>query len=161
MDPAINSAPAVLELVIPIVAIVMGLGVAMLKLWFDFRKKREILQSYHAERMAAIEKGIDLPPLPPGFLTNGSPASPPEVLPESLRGKHIGLQYLRTGLTWLLIGIAISVALHAEHGNREWLWGGVPAAYGLSRLLFYFIANRMNTGATGPNGPGASTSPKE
>jgi len=38
-------------------------------MWLDFRKKRELFQLHHAERMAAIEKGIDLPasndPRPP------------------------------------------------------------------------------------------------
>jgi hypothetical protein len=53
---------AVLALVIPIVAIVFGISVAMLGMWLDFRKKREMFELHHAERMAAIEKGIDLPP---------------------------------------------------------------------------------------------------
>jgi hypothetical protein len=140
---------AILGVMIPIVAIVLGLGLGMLKLWLDYRKKREILQAHHAERMAAIEKGIDLPPLPPQFY--GSAASAPPDLPlEQFKGRHIGLQYLRSGLMWLLIGIAISVALYAEHDHdahdAAW-WGAVPAAYGLSRLLFYFIANRMNAAA--------------
>jgi hypothetical protein len=141
---------AIIGVLIPIVAIVMGLGIGMLKLWLDYRKKREILQAHHTERMAAIEKGIDLPPLPPQFF--GSEASaPPDRLQEQLRGRHIGLSYLRSGLMWLLIGIAISVALYADHQdygahNAAW-WGGVPAAFGLSKLLFYFIANRMNAAA--------------
>ena len=138
---------AILGVMIPIVAIVMGLGIGMLKLWLDYRKKREILQAHHAERMAAIEKGIDLPPLPSQFYGSEAQSLPPE---EQLRGRHIGLQYLRSGLMWLLIGIAISVALYANHDhdahNAAW-WGGVPAAFGLSKLLFYFIANRMNAAA--------------
>ena len=43
----------------------MGLGVGMLKLYLDYRKKREVIQLHHAERMAAIDKGIELPSLPP------------------------------------------------------------------------------------------------
>jgi hypothetical protein len=132
---------AILGVMIPIVAIVMGLGVGMLKVWTDYRKKREILQAHHAERMAAIEKGIDLPPLPPGFY--GSEQRSPDELPEQFQGRQIGLQHLRSGLIWLLIGGAISLALHAQD-PRAALWGAVPAAYGLAKLLFYFIANRMN-----------------
>ena len=54
-----NHASQILGVMIPIIAIVMGLGLGMLKIWTDYRKKREILQAHHAERMAAIEKGID------------------------------------------------------------------------------------------------------
>ncbi len=140
-------------MVIPIVAIVLGLGVATLKLWLDFRKKREILQSHHAERMAAIEKGIELPPLPPQFYeSNGSSLSADVVNAQLKGGQMTGLRYLRSGLVWLLVGIAISLALYADHDHSHhaaW-WGGVPIAYGLSKLLFYFIANRTNAGADAP-----------
>jgi hypothetical protein len=147
-----NAAVPILGVMIPIVAIVMGLGIGMLKLWLDYRKKREILQAHHAERMAAIEKGIELPPLPPQFYGPES-RSQLDILPEQIQGRHLALPYLRSGLTWLLIGIAISVALYTNHhggtSSAAW-WGGVPAAYGLSKLLFYFIANRMNAGAAAP-----------
>jgi hypothetical protein len=145
----------ILGVMIPIVAIVLGLGVGMLKLWLDYRKKRDILQAHHAERMAAIEKGIELPPLPPQFFGSET-ASPPDML-QQLKGRHVALPYLRSGLMWLLIGIAISVALYANHdhsaaNNAAW-WGGVPAAFGLSKLLFYFIANRMNASADARSDP--------
>jgi hypothetical protein len=151
----------ILGVMIPIVAIVLGLGVGMLKLWLDYRKKRDILQAHHAERMAAIEKGIELPPLPPQFFGSET-TSPPDMLQQQLKGRHVALPYLRSGLMWLLIGIAISVALYANHDssaahNAAW-WGGVPAAFGLSKLLFYFIANRMNASADARSDP---STPKE
>jgi hypothetical protein len=149
-----DNAVAVIGVLIPIVAIVMGLGIGMLKVWLDYRKKREILQAHHAERMAAIEKGIELPPLPPQFYGSATSSLPADVVQDQLKGRHVGLQSLRSGLVWLLIGIAVSVALYADHdhgGSRAaaW-WGGVPIAIGLSKLLFYFIANRMNGGASAP-----------
>src|SRR5580658_1417162 len=70
-----NVIPILGEL-IPIIAIVMGLSVAMLCLYLDFRKKRELFQLYHAERMAAIEKGIELPPLPPEFFGDSGDREP-------------------------------------------------------------------------------------
>jgi hypothetical protein len=159
--PAPDNAVAMLGVMIPIVAIVMGLGIGMLKLWLDYRKKREILQTHHAERMAAIEKGIELPPLPPQFYGSES-RSQLDILPEQIKGRHLALPYLRSGLIWLLVGIAISVALYANHDHggshtAAW-WGGVPIAFGLSKLLFYFIANRMNAGAAAP---GDQSKPKE
>lgn len=156
-----NSVVPILGVMIPIIAIVLGLGLGMLKLWLDYRKKREILQAHHAERMAAIEKGIELPPLPPQFYGSETKSLPAEVLREELKGRHVGLTYLRSGLIWLLVGIAISVALYTNHdGGRSsaaW-WGGIPIAFGLSKLLFYFIANRMNAGA---DAPGSQSKPKE
>jgi hypothetical protein len=153
---------AILGVMVPIVAIVMGLGIGMLKIWTDYRKKREILQAHHAERMAAIEKGIELPPLPPQFYgsEDNSLAEAAKVHRE-FKGEAGGLRYLRSGLMWLLIGIAISIALYADHNDHmhtaAW-WGAVPIAFGLSKLLFYFIANRTSARA---NERGDQTKPKE
>ncbi|HEY4972804.1 MAG TPA: hypothetical protein VII41_04295, partial [Steroidobacteraceae bacterium] len=98
---------AIIGVLIPIVAIVMGISIGMLKVWLDFRKKRDILQAHHAERMAAIEKGIELPSLPPGFYGNDSSQVTPEMVQQEFQGRASGLHYLRSGLMWLLIGIAI------------------------------------------------------
>ena len=157
-----DNAVAIIGVLIPIVAIVMGLGIGMLKLSLDYRKKREILQAHHAERMAAIEKGIELPPLPPQFYGPETSSLATGVIQDQLKGRHVGLQSLRSGLMWLLIGIAISVALYAshdlgEHHTEAW-WGGVPIAFGLSKLRFYFIANRMDASA---DAPGGQSKPKE
>ena len=161
-DSIPNAVVPILGVMIPIIAIVLGLGLGMLKLWLDYRKKREILQAHHAERMAAIEKGIELPALPPQFYGSDSKSLPVDVLREELKGRHLGLNYLRSGLVWLLVGIALSVALYADHDHggshsAAW-WGGLPIAFGLSKLLFYFIANRMNAGA---DAPGAQSKSKE
>jgi hypothetical protein len=118
--------PAVLAMVIPIVAIVLGISVAMLGMWLDFRKKREMFQLHHAERMAAFEKGIDLPPLPPEFFEDRKkqPRTP--------------YTYLRRGLMWLLIGIAITTALWGTHDSDYW-WGYVPIAVGVAYLITFLV----------------------
>ncbi len=140
-----DNAVAILGIMVPIVAIVMGLGLGMLKLWLDFRKKRAILQAHHTERMAAIEKGIDLPPLPPQFYGSNGDSSAEGGAGQSSNAQP-GLASLRSGLTWLLIGLAIGIALYAnqeDHSAHDAAWWGlVPAAFGLSRLLFYFISRR-------------------
>ena len=140
-----GGAAAILGVMIPIVAIVMGLGLGMLKLWLDFRRKRDILQAHHAERMAAIEKGIELPPLPPQFYAPEGESAAEDSAGQSNKPQAAS-RYLRSGLTWLLIGLAISLALYADHDHSDAhnaaLWGLVPAAYGLARLLFYLISSR-------------------
>jgi hypothetical protein len=114
---------------IPIIAIVMGLGIGMLKLYLDYRKRRELIQTHHAERMAAIDKGIELPSLPPEFFR------------EYQRPPLTNATHLRRGLLWLMIGIAVTVALAATHDNQYW-WGLVPTAVGVANLLTYFLATR-------------------
>lgn len=117
-----------LSLLIPIVAIVMGVGLAMLSIYFDFRRKREILQANHRERMAALEKGLDLPPLPPEVLRweNGKrPRSPARTL--------------ERGLILVFLGIAISIALWRTGNDAAW-WGLVPFGLGMA----YLIASRFH-----------------
>jgi len=123
--------PEVLAISIPIVAIVMGFGMGMLGLWFDYRKKREIFELHHKERMAAIEKGMEVPPLPPELFRDP-------------RRRREPADYLRRGLVLLLVGIAIVIALLVTPGAgpQAAFWGLLPAAVGLAQLIFYFVERR-------------------
>lgn len=117
-----STAIAIVGELVPILAIVMGVGIGMLSLYFNFRNKREMFQLYHAERMAAIEKGIELPPLPQEYFTNYKN-------PESAAARN-----RRRGLVLLFLGIAITIAMIGV-GNRNAWWGLVPAALGAAYLL--------------------------
>ena len=121
----------IVEALIPITATVMGIGIAMLGVWLDYRKKSEIFALHHKERMAAIEKGMDVPPLPPELFH---------------RGGRTPADCLRRGLVWLLIGGAIMIAMLIE-GHRGAMYGLIPAAVGLANLIFYFLQPRV------PDGP--------
>jgi hypothetical protein len=114
----------ILALAIPIVAIVMGIGFAMFGAWLAYRRQRELFQLHHAERMAAIEKGIELPPLPPAFFQFG------------IRRPRTVSSNLRRGVLLLFIGIAVSIALYTGK-NSDWRWGLIPAAIGLAYLLLH------------------------
>jgi hypothetical protein len=132
---------------IPIVAIVMGIGIGMLKLALDYRNRREMFQLHHAERLAAIEKGVELAPLPPEFFQSYRRALPGAA------------SSLRSGLMWLLIGGALFVALYEAVGPDQAWWGLLPAAVGAANLLFYFIAGRkLAAHATEPRRPSAGGS---
>ena len=63
----------------PIVAIVMGIGIGMQAIWTEHKRKAQILEQNHRERMHAIEKGIELPPLPAHLVGSGTVASPPSA----------------------------------------------------------------------------------
>jgi len=125
--PPSDDVVAIIGVLVPIVAIVMGIGIAMLGLWFDFRKKREMFQLHHAERMAAIEKGIDVPPLPPEFFRDFKKRNVSPTV------------YLRRGLMWLLIGLAVTAALWGSGERRDAWWGLVPVGVGLAFVLSYLI----------------------
>ena len=123
--------PQILVFFIPITAIVMGIGIGMLSLWLDFRKKREIFELHHKERLAAIEKGMEVPPLPAELFRDH-------------RRRRAPSDSLRRGLVWLLVGIAIFIALGATRRVDAGVayWGLVPAAVGLAHLIFYFVEGR-------------------
>jgi len=134
--------PNVLGIFVPIIAIVMGVGIGMLGLWLDYRKKREIFELHHKERMAAIEKGMEVPPLPAELF-------------RSYRRRREPSDYLRRGLVWLLVGSAIVIALLAtpNAGPKAAYWGLVPAAIGLAQLIFYFVEGRKPPTGTDADTP--------
>jgi hypothetical protein len=119
----------VLPLLIPIVAIVMGIGIAMLAVYIDYRKKREIFELHHKERMYAIERGMEVPPLPAQLLSGAN----------AREGRCAArpADYLRRGLMWLLVGCAVSAALAINRDPESAAWGLIPIAIGLANLIFY------------------------
>src|SRR5258707_256231 len=59
--------PALLGIMIPIIAIVLGIGLAIVSAFLNYKRRKDMFALYHQERMAAIEKGVELPPLPESF----------------------------------------------------------------------------------------------
>jgi hypothetical protein len=119
-----ETAPEMLALMIPILGVVMGIGLAMLGLWFDYRRKKDMFELHHRERMAAIEKGMEVPPLPADFFQRSRKRTPGDLL--------------RRGLILLFLGAAIIVALSQEVRGHSW-WGLIPVAVGLAYLISYFV----------------------
>jgi Domain of unknown function (DUF6249) len=126
----VNDVAAILALVIPIVAVTLGLGLAMLGMWLDYRKRREVFQLHHAERMAAIDKGIDLPPLPPEFFQGRK------------RAARTPFCYLRNGVMWSFIGIAVTLALWGTQESSAW-WGLIPISVGVGYLVCYLYLRKQ------------------
>ncbi|MGH8288958.1 MAG: DUF6249 domain-containing protein [Steroidobacteraceae bacterium] len=140
---------------VPVVAIVLGIGCAMFSMYLDYRKKRELLQLHHAERMAAIEKGIELPPLPEEYFS-------------SRRGRSYSTHAKgrRTGLILLFLGIAITLGLWggAGPGDTTFWWGLVLVGLGLAFLLAAALDARELRQSSGPQRPnivsGSGSDPK-
>ena len=121
---------------IPILAVVLGLGSIIIGQTLDFLKKRSMFQLHHEERMAAIEKGIEVPPLPPEFF----------------QGRDSGQRKVRTpadhlfrGLRWLLIGAVVAVGMYVQQdqdiSNNAWI-GLILVALGAAHLIFYAMVGR-------------------
>jgi len=109
-------------LLIPIISVTGSLSALIVWIVVWYRRRMHEVDCRHKERMAAIEKGADLPPEPP----------PPAQVPEHSR-------YLLRGLIWLGVGLAVTF------GGRTWLdhplggAGWVPVAVGAAYLIFYFV----------------------
>lgn len=116
----------IMPFLIPIVAIVMGIGIGMLAIWLDYRKKRDILELHHKERMTAIERGMEVPPLPAALLQSE------RVVRHAVPG-----DYLRRGLLWLAVGLAIATLLGVNYSPERATWGLLPIAVGVAYLIFY------------------------
>jgi len=113
---------------IPIVAIVMSLLIPIIFQITDYRRRRDIVEALHKERMASIERGIEPKPLPE------------ELLNPFRRNRHP--RYLLTGMIWLFIGVGIFVFLGAVAGEDVRWIGLIPGGVGLAYLLYHLIEGR-------------------
>ncbi len=121
----------ILPLLIPIIGIVMGIGIGMLALWLDHQKKTRIFELHHQERMSAIERGMEVPPLPLELLQGRE--KPKATLAGSLRW----------GLIWLFLGVAVGIGQWFNDRVDTAIWALMPIAVGLALLIFYSIGRRQ------------------
>ena len=116
----------VMALLIPIISVTVSLGALIVWIVVWYRRRKHEIDCRHKERMAAIEKGLEL-----------LPESPPE--PEQMPPRA---RYLLRGLIWLGVGLAITFGgrdwLRAPMGGSGWIAVAVGAAY----LIFYFVEGR-------------------
>jgi Domain of unknown function (DUF6249) len=130
----------VVAVFIPIVAIIMSLSIPIVYALVDYRRRRDIVEAHHKERLAAIERGMELPPLPESFYQSLKPAR--------------RSSYLLPGLVWLFIGIGLFIALGAVAGEDVRYFGLIPAGVGAALLIYYFVEGRKLPpagGAVPPN----------
>jgi hypothetical protein len=120
-----------LPLLIPIIAITGGLAVAMLAIVTDYRRKRDIYEMHHKERMLAIERGMEVPPLPPEFIYSG----------RGHRLQYGGRSPQQRGLVMLFIGLALGIALWLNQGVETAVWALIPIGIGLANLIIYVTAS--------------------
>ena len=145
----------VLAMAIPIVAILGGISYAAYSMYLKYRRQREMLQMHHAERMAAIEKGIELPPMPAEIAHD-----PSLEIHRYYGGAYAPTRRRYRGLITLLVGIAITVAMWQTDGDNSFWWGLIIVAAGLGQLLISSLESRDRGQSGGaPGRPGGPSSP--
>jgi hypothetical protein len=95
----------------------------------DYRRRRDIVEAHHRERMAAIERGMELAPLPEGFFMG-------------LEKKKRPGTSLLAGLIWLFVGIGFFVALGAVASEGVRYFALIPGGIGLAFLIYYMVEGR-------------------
>ena len=111
-----------IAVLIPLTAVFMALLIPIVFSIVDYRRRRDIVEANHKERLAAIERGMDIPPLPESFYLSMKPAR--------------RSSYLLPGLIWLFVGIGLFVALGAVAGEDVRYFGLIPAGVGLAFLIY-------------------------
>jgi Domain of unknown function (DUF6249) len=125
---------AQMALSIPIFLIVLGMTVAIVAIVTSHRQKQQRAELRHRERLAALDKGIELPP------------DPAEYMPA--RERKGGLMM---GLSNLFVGIVLYFALYAVADPDVALFGLIPAAIGAASLIAWLVERREKKGATEAN----------
>ena len=131
--------PGVIGVFIPIVAIIMGIGMGMLSVWSEHKRKAQLLEQNHRERMHAIEKGIERPPLPPNLVGMGLGNGPSTAS---------AAKSLRSGIMLVLIGVILFFAIDVAGGRDGALFGLIPAAVGVANLVYAAILWNKEKGET-------------
>ena len=121
-----------IAVLIPIAGIVFGVGIAAVAIVTEHREKVKRAELRHKERLAALEKGIELPP---------------ELADKAEGGKP---RFLLQGLVWLGVGIGIFFALGALAGRDVGMLGLIPAAVGVATLIYYAIEGRKEKRGDAP-----------
>jgi len=115
-------------MLIPVIAIIMGVGIAAIAILAGHKRDVSEMEFRHRERMAAIEKGLELPP------------EPERSDPRKVARSGGGQRYLLRGMIWL--GIGLAVALIDDGIGRYHSYGWIAAAIGAAYLIYYLIEGR-------------------
>ena len=119
--------PAVIGAFIPIVAITLGIAIGSLAIWSEHKRKLELIDRLHKERMLALEKGVEPPALPPAMV--GNLASKPQP-------RFLWPRAMRNGLMLLFCGVVLYFAVDNAGGEEGAIFMLVPAALGLANLIY-------------------------
>lgn len=121
------------EILVPLFGMVFAIGlplsIPIIMMVLNYRRRRRLMELHHAERMAAIERGMEVPPLPK------------ELLEDSVGRRR--RSSLLPGLVWFFVGVAILISLQSiTEVDDAAMIGLVPTGVGLAYLLYYLLEGR-------------------
>lgn len=114
----------IMALMIPIIGIIFGIAIAFAAITYGHREKLKRAELRHRERMAAIERGIEVPP--EREIETGRPRT----------------ASLRNGVMGILVGIVLYFALDRVADDDVALFGLIPAAVGAANLIAWLVESR-------------------
>ena len=113
------------------VAMVLGIGIGFFAIGVDYRKRHELLKICHEERMAALDKGLDLPPFPTSAVNDSEDLAIQQLCKEPSKPGN----GLKPGL--ILLGVGAGGAF-----EFSWSFSGILIGIGAAFLLYYVIEGR-------------------
>ena len=115
---------------IGLVSSTLVLSIPIIYIVLRSRRTQKAMELVHAQRMAAIERGMELPPASLDFGLEQSGRTKPRTA-------------LLPGLMWFFVGLAISGASLATDGDGPPMFVSlIPVAIGLAYLIYYFAEER-------------------
>jgi hypothetical protein len=109
------------------IAIAFGVSLAMLNVWVVHRRKQQMLEQWHKERMTAMEKGLPLPEVPAHLLSDADTSI---------------ARLLRNGISLILIGLVVYFATYRALDEDLALFGLIPCAVGVANLIYAALLSR-------------------
>jgi hypothetical protein len=116
--------------IIGLVSAAIALSIPIIYIVTRSRRLQRAMELMHAERMAAIERGMELP------------ASALEMAGDQIANLKKPRTALLPGLVWLFVGLAISVSRLSFEGGPPLMVGLIPVGIGLAYLIYYFVEER-------------------
>lgn len=116
-------------LLIPIFSTAVVFSIPIIWIVLNYRKRRRFMELHHAERMAAIERGMELPPLPLELIEGRKRRRSGSLLP---------------GLVWFFIGLAVFAGwlITGFDDDLPVIGGLIPLGIGLAYLIYYGVEGR-------------------
>lgn len=117
---------------VPLLAVIFAVGlplsIPIVMISLNYRNRRRLMELHHAERMGAIERGMEVPPLPIELIDGKSKKRRSSLLP---------------GLVWFFIGLAMVAGwLVASDDDVPVVFGLVPLGIGIAYLIYYAVEGR-------------------
>lgn len=111
--------------------------------YFRYRAKRELTKAWHEQRLAAIEKGVELPPIPEALVNGSHRDKPPAPADWSRWSLLVALICLGGGLGVLMSFGGGNPEMSHDRAMRDFAHlGGATAMLGLALFIFWLMAGR-------------------